>query len=164
MQERDSGLGSFRPIGRPATWPRRGLVFALAVLAAAPAFAVNRVLEVAVPASATPGARIEVSIRAGTDAGAGEQIGFLHAEYSNDSGRTWIGLCFEQNDGSTVTRKFSITTGTAGSKTLVRTRAAFRGGVAGDVDYNGAAIKWQGSWRLWRQPPARWVETVVTAQ
>ena len=85
-------------------------------------------------------------------------------EYSQDSGGTWTGLCYEQDIGSVATRQFSITTGMAGSKTLVRGRVAFRGGVAGDVDYNGAAIKWQDSWQKWRQPPARWAETVVMAR
>jgi hypothetical protein len=146
---------------RPAAWPRSSLVIAMAFLAAAPAFAVQRVLEVAAPASTAPGARIEVSVRASTDAGVGEHIGFLHMEYSQDSGRTWISLCYEQDVGSAATRQFSITTGAAGSKTLVRTRVAFRGGVAGDVDYSGAAIRWQDSWENWRQPPARWTETVV---
>jgi len=159
-----SALGLFRPMRRPAAWPRRGRVFAMALLVATPAFAVERVLEIAAPASAAPGARIEVSIRASTDAGAGEHIGFLHMEYSQDSGGTWTGLCYEQDIGSAATRQFSITTGMAGSKTLVRGRVAFRGGVAGDVDYNGAAIKWQDSWQKWRQPPARWAETVVMAR
>jgi len=139
-------------------------VFALALLAAAPAFAVQRVLEIAAPASAAPGVSIEVSIRTSTDAGAGEQIGFLHVEYSIDSGRTWTGLCYEQKVGFEATRRFSITTGAAGSKTLVRARVAFREGVAGDVDYDGAAIKWEDSWQKWRKPPARWVETVVMAR
>jgi hypothetical protein len=149
---------------QPATWPRRGLVVAMALLAVAPAFAVQRVLEIAAPASAAPGAPIDVSVRTSTDAGAGEQIGFLHVEYSIDSGRTWTGLCYEQKIGATATRRFSIVAGAAGSKTLVRARVAFREGKAGDVDYDGAAIKWQDSWQLWRQPPARWVETVVTAR
>lgn len=160
----DSAFRSLRPMRWPAAWPRQGLLFAMVLLAVAPAFAVQRVFEIAAPASAAPGVHIEVSIRTSTDAGAGEQIGFLHVEYSIDSGRTWTGLCYEQKVGSEATRRFSITTGAAGSKTLVRARVAFREGVAGDVDYDGAAVKWQDSWRLWRQPPARWVETVVTAQ
>jgi len=160
----DSALRSFGPRRCLAAWPRRGLLFATALLAVAPARAVERVLEIAVPAAAAPGVKMEVSIRASTDAGAGEQIGFLHAEYSIDSGRTWTGLCYEQKLGCTAMRRFSITTGAAGSKTLVRARVAFREGVAGDVDYDGAAVKWQDSWRLWRNPPARWAETLVTAQ
>jgi hypothetical protein len=149
---------------RAAAWQRRGLVVALAFLAAAPAFAVERVLEVTAPAAAEPGERIEVSVSASTDAGAGERIGFLHVEYSQDDGRTWTGICYEQNISSTETRQFNIIVGPAGSKTLVRARAAFRDGVAGNVDYSGAAIQWQDSWAKWGRPPARWTETVVTAR
>ncbi len=137
------------------------LRFVLLLAAATPAFAVQRVLEITAPATAAPGAGIQVSVRVSTDAGAGEQIGFLHVEYSSDDGKTWVGLCYEQNDGPAVTRHFSLSTGEADSKTLVRARVAFRGGVAGDVDYTGAAIRWNDSWRQWRQPPARWAEIVV---
>ena len=148
----------------PAAHPRLGVLFSMVVLAAAPVFAVQRKFEIAAPASAAPGARIEVSIHVSTDAGAGEQIGFLQVDFSIDSGSTWTGLCYEQNIDTATTRQFSITTGVAGSRTLVRARVAFRGGAAGDVDYNGAAIKWQDSWQKWQQPPARWVETDVTAR
>jgi hypothetical protein len=133
----------------------------LLLLAATPVFAVQRVLEITAPATAGPGAAFLVSVRVSTDAGAGEQIGFLHVEYSTDDGKTWTGLCYEQNDGPAVTRHFNLNTGEADSKTLVRARVAFRGGVAGDVDYTGAAIRWQDSWAKWGQPPARWAEIVV---
>jgi len=151
---------SFRPVRWPAVWPRRAL-FAMALFAGTPAFAVQRVLEIAAPASAAPSARIEVSVRASTDAGAGEQIGFLHVECSIDSGKTWTGLCYEQKVGRAATRRFSIATGALGSKTLVRARVAFREGVAGDVDCDGAAVRWHDTWQNWRVPPARWAETVV---
>lgn len=125
-------------------------------------FAAERVLDVSAPASASPSSPIEVVVRASTDAGAGEQIGFLHVEYSDDDGATWTGLSYEQEAGVATARHFKITTGEAGSKTLVRAKAAFRGGVAGDVDYRGAAIQWKSTWGEWREPPARWAETTVT--
>jgi hypothetical protein len=136
----------------------------MALVVVAPAGAVQRVFELTTPASAAPGAPIEVSVRASTDAGEGEQIGFLHVEFSIDGGGVWTGLCYEQNLGPAVARRISITTGTAGSKTLVRARVAFRNGKAGDVDHTGTAIKWQDSWAKWRKPPALWAETVVKAQ
>ncbi len=149
--------------GRPAARRHYTALVAAAFLAAASARGVERVLEVSAPATAAPGARIEVTVRARTDAGAGEHIGFLHVQYSADGGGTWTGLCFEQKIGTEATRKFSITTGAEGSQTLVRARVAFRGGVAGDVDFRGAAISWQDDWQEWRQPPARWATTHVGA-
>ncbi len=148
----------------PAIPARQGLLLPLLLLAVAPVFAVQRVFEIAAPASAAPGVPIEVSIHASTDAAPGEQIGFLHVQFSIDGGGVWTGLCYEQNLGPAVARRFSITIGPAGSKTLVRARVAFRGGAAGDVDYTGAPIKWQDSWEKWQRPPARRVETAVVAQ
>jgi hypothetical protein len=132
-----------------------GAIGFAALLLAAPAGAVERVLELVAPATAKPLTRIEVSVRASTDAGAKEQIGFLHVEYSIDGGKTWRGLCYEQSQGTKAVRPLGVVTGAAGTKVLVRARAAYRGGAAGDVDFSGAAIKWQGSWDKWSEPPAR---------
>ena len=94
-------------------------------------------------------------MRASTDAGASEQVGFLHIEYSVDNGKTWTALCFDQNLGSSAVRTLRVPTGSAGKRMIIRARAAYRGGVAGDVDYRGGAIQWQTSWESWGEPPAR---------
>jgi hypothetical protein len=130
-------------------------------LFALPAQAVERVLKVQAPVRAAAHQSVKVVVRASTDAGAGEQIGFLHVETSQDGGKTWTGLCFEQNQGVAASRTLSVTTGDAGTETLVRARVAYRGGAAGDVDYSGAAIKWQGSWNEWAEPPARIAKVAV---
>ncbi len=131
------------------------LAFAAALLLAVPAQAVERVLKVQTPVRAPAHQPVKVIVRASTDAGAGEQIGFMHVEYSNDGGKTWTGLSFEQNQGAAASRTLSVTVGDAGTTTLVRARVAYRGGAAGDVDYTGSAIKWQDSWNNWAEPPAR---------
>lgn len=137
------------------------LLVVAGALLAVPAQAVERLLKVEVPAVALANKPIKVTVRASTDAGAGEQIGFLHVEGSVDSGKTWNGLCFEQNLGPATARSLSITTGAAGTKTMVRARVAYRGGKAGDVDFKGGAIKWQDSWTSWGEPPARIVTVEI---
>jgi len=98
---------------------------------------------------------VQVIVRASTDAGASEQVGFLHIEYSVDDGKTWTQLCFDQNLGGAAVRTLRMPTGAAGTRTIVRARAAYRGGVAGDVDYRGGAIEWQTTWETWGEPPTR---------
>ena len=144
--------------------PKLLLVLALALLSAGSAGAVNRVLAIAAPVLATPGTQINVSVLASTNAGGGEQVGFFHGEYSVDSGKTWTGFCFAENVGTSTTRVASFTTGPAGSKVLVRVRIAYRGGLAGDVDFNGMPIKWTESWIKWQEPPAKITTTTVVAQ
>ena len=136
----------------------------VALLLAAPAGAAERVLTIVAPTKAAPQQRIDVTVRASTDAGAKEQVGFLHVEFSLDDGKTWTGLCYEQNAGATAVRPLGLTTGAAGTKVLIRARAAYRGGAAGDVDFSGAAIKWGDSWEKWATPPARTVTTEVVAR
>lgn len=132
-----------------------GLLLAAALGAAEPAAPARRTLTLVVPAVAAAGNAVEVVTTATTGAGAGERIGFLHGEYSLDGGRTWTAFCYEADLGTEATRRTSIVAGPAGSTVQVRVRAAFRGGVAGDVDHTGAAIRWQDSWAVWSQPPAR---------
>ena len=151
------------PFLPPPAWKRICLGLLLACLAAGPAGAANRVLLIAAPALAAPGTRINVSVFASTNAGGGEQIGFFHGEYSLDDGRTWTAFCFEENAGSSATRLASFTTGAAGSRIFVRVRIAYRGGPAGDVDFNGAPINWAGSWIKWQEPPAKITTTTVVA-
>jgi hypothetical protein len=130
------------------------------LLLAVPALAAIRTLTLAAPATAQPGASIEVVVTATTDAKDSEHIGFLHAEYSVDGGKTWVPV-YEDNLGRTHNRMIPITAGAAGTKVVVRARAAFRGGKAGDVDFTGAPIAWDGSWDKWHSPPAREVTVTV---
>jgi len=117
--------------------------------------AVNRAIAIEAPAEAVAGSTVSVTIHASTDAGDGEQIGFLHAEYSIDEGLTWAQLCYAEKSGTELSRKLSFAVNTLGGMAIVRVRVAFRGGVAGDVDYKGGAIEWSNSWQKWRWPPAK---------
>ena len=132
----------------------RALLFILS-LAVGPAFAADRLVSIIAPSEARPGSSVHVSVSAGTDALDGEGVGFLHAEYSIDGGNTWNGICFEEKGGSMLERAADFSVGAAGSKAVVRVRAAFRGGKAGDVDFKGEPIKWEETWSNWRTPPAK---------
>lgn len=131
------------------------------VLSTAPVLAVVRDLRIEVPASTVAGQDLAVTFVASTDAGQGEHVGFLHAEYSNDGGKTWIALCYLDNIGATIKRGCTIKVGFQETNLRLRVRAAFRGGLAGDVDYKGAAILWKDSWENWGQPPAMFVVVAV---
>lgn len=143
------------------SWWARGLL--LAILAVGPAGAVHRVLTIAAPVLAAAGSKLSISVFASTNAGGGEQIGFFHGEYSTDGGKTWTGFCYAENVGTAATRIARFTTGDSGSTVLVRVRIAFRGGAAGDVDFNGATISWADTWTNWREPPAKVATTTVIA-
>jgi hypothetical protein len=147
--------------GRIRRWLLGG--FAAALLAVVPARAVNRVLMIAAPVLAPADSPLNISIFASTNAGGGEQIGFFHVEYSTDGGRNWTGFCYAENPGISAIRTVSLKTGPAGSKTLVRVRMAYRGGPAGDVDYNGATINWTESWKNWQEPPTKISTTTIVA-
>lgn len=131
------------------------LLATLSILAAVPAFAVNREVTITAPAEVKPGAGFQAVVTASTDAGGGEQIGFLHIEYSVDGGKAWVSHCYEEKVGNTATRPMDLLAGPRGSKIIVRARVAFRGGKAGDVDYLGGPINWSESWEKWLSPSAR---------
>lgn len=133
------------------------------LLTVVPAWAVTRTLAITAPATAKPGTNIRVEIAVATDAADAEQVGFLHAEYSADGGLTWVPV-YAEKLGRKAVKPVNIEAGAEGSKALVRVRAAFRGGKAGDVDFAGAAIAWDGSWSKWQSPPARIVTINVTAR
>ena len=136
--------------------------FSLAA-AALPAFAVNREVRVTAPTAAVTGTTINITTYASTDATDGEQIGFFHAEYSTNNGASWTGICFDENTGASTEHSATFKAGPVGSTVIVRLRIAFRGGKAGDVDFNGKEIDWEGSWVKWGQPPAKYSRTPVTA-
>lgn len=138
-------------------------LFFFMTIAAVPAFAVNRTVTITAPASAKAGEPLQFSVTASTDAGDAEQIAFFHAEYSNDNGTTWH-TRYAENAGRKVTRQIDFQAGLAGSKALVRVRVAFRGGKAGDVDYTGAKLDWNGSWTKWHTPPAKHASITVSAR
>jgi hypothetical protein len=117
--------------------------------------AVNRVFTLTLPAEVRAGAKVDVAVRMSTDAGEGEAIAFMQAEYSTDGGRTWTSSWAEQDLGPTADRGFSFTAGAAGTACKVRVRVAYRGGVAGAVDCAGAAIRWFDTWKNWQEPPAK---------
>lgn len=124
--------------------------------------AVERSLTVTAPTYVQADQMLAVMIEASTDA-VGEQVGFLQVEFSIDGGRTWKAICYLQNSGQQVVQPTQIKPGPLGSVIQVRARAAFRDGLAGDVDYRGAAIMWQGNWKEWETPPAKRVVIKVTA-
>ena len=125
-------------------------------------FPAHRELFIAAPVLAAAESKIKITILASTDA-RGEQVGFLHGEYSIDGGKVWTGFCYAENAGSAATRSVSFKVGGVGSQTLVRVRAAYRGGAAGNVDFNGEAIRWTDTWSKWQMPPAKiTITTIIT--
>lgn len=112
-------------------------------------------VRIAAPAEAAAGSNVTITVIASTDAADGEQIGFLHADYSTDEGKTWTQFCYAEKSGAELSRSVSFSVGAKGVKTLIRARVAFRGGKAGDVDFKGNAIQWSDTWEKWRTPPTR---------
>jgi hypothetical protein len=139
------------------------ILFLLSLLTVVPALAVTRTLSLTAPATAKPGSNIHVEVAASTDAADAEQIGFLHAEYSADGGKTWVPV-YAENLGRKGMKGVDIPAGAEGTKALVRARVAFRGGKAGDVDFSGAPIQWGSSWGKWETPPAKSATISVTAK
>ncbi len=118
------------------------------------ASAVERILKIDAPGSVKAGESVGLVISASTDAGQGEHVGFLQAEASVDGGKTWRAICYLDKGGVKVVQPANLTPGAAGTAVLVRVRAAFRDGLAGNVDHTGAAIRWHGSWNDWTAPAA----------
>lgn len=139
------------------------VLLASLLLSAIPAFAVNRTVAFAGPTVVRPGSPVHIVVTASTDAGDGEQVGFLHSEYSLDGGKTWTPV-YADKLGATASRPVDFKAGADGTVALVRTRTAFRGGKAGDVDYTGAPIAWDGSWGKWGTPPAKVHTVTVTTR
>ncbi|MCF7687556.1 MAG: hypothetical protein K9M98_03800 [Cephaloticoccus sp.] len=130
-------------------------------LGALPSLAVDRVVSSDLPAETQPDSPLRVTVQASSNVAGGEYVGFFHAEYSIDGGQNWTGICYEAKSGTKVERGVTITTGKVGTKVVVRARTAFRGGMAGDVDYDGGAINWDDTWSMWRTPPTRyWIAYV----
>jgi len=153
-----------------ASHPRRagfgqGLALAVLcfVLTGLPAYAVSRNVRIQAPTSAVAGSKVTAKIIASTDAGGGEQIGFFHADYSVDGGRTWIPISGSTREGPTAAHSVTFTAGEAGSVVIVRVRIAFREGKAGDVDYSGKKIDWENSWAKWQEPPAKTARITIVA-
>jgi hypothetical protein len=138
-------------------------IILLFLVSSLPVWAVTRTVTISAPATVIAGTSITVPTSASTDATDSEQIGFYHAEYSTNGGSTWTGFCYDVNVGKSATRNAYITAGSAGTQIKVRVRIAFRGGGAGDVDYNGGAINWGGSWNSWGTPPTKYATINVVA-
>ncbi|MBI3887058.1 MAG: hypothetical protein HY302_15220 [Opitutae bacterium] len=139
------------------------LTLATAGIAGTSGFAANRVVKIAAPETAAPGVELKVPVTVSTDAGAGEQIGFFHADVSTDGGKTWTGFCYAQDVGARSAQVATFVPGPAGSECIIRVRVAFRGGEAGDVDFEGKKIDWSGSWENWKSPPAKYAIIPVVA-
>ena len=135
------------------------------VMSAVTAFAAGpaRTLSLTGPAVARPGSDIQVMVTASTDATDGEEIGFFHAEFSADNGKSWTPVYLEKL-GRSASRPVNFQAGADGTSALVRARIAFRGGKAGDVDYSGGSIVWDGSWGKWSTPPAKIISIPVTTK
>ena len=141
----------------------RLLAALLILVGSGSAVAATRTLTLTGPSMVKPGAAVQVVVAASTDAADGEQIGFFHSEYSTDGGKTWVPV-YAEKVGPTATRILELKAGAEGSKIIVRSHIAFRGGKAGDVDYTGAPIAWEGSWDKWQAPPAKHLTVRVTAK
>ena len=114
-----------------------------------------RHLKIASPHYAIPNETVTVRITASSETDDGEEIGFLHVEYSTDGGETWIAECYKENLGTQGDCTFEITVGASSTVTMVRARVAFRGGTAGYVDFKGLPLDWSGSWSSWSSPPTK---------
>jgi len=123
---------------------------------------VNRTIKIEAPAEVVGGNRVSVMVSASTDAADAEQIGFLHVEYSIDEGLTWTPCVSFESLGKETKCPVSFVVSATGKTAVVRARVAFRGGKAGDVDFRGAAIQWDESWKNWRWPPSKYAVIHVT--
>jgi hypothetical protein len=141
----------------------RLLAAALILVGAGSAMAATRTHTLTGPSTVKPGDTVQVLVAASTDAADGEQIGFFHSEYSTDGGKTWVPV-YAEKVGRAATRPIHFKAGAEGTKILVRSHIAFRGGKAGDVDHTGAPIAWSGSWDKWEAPPAKYHTISVTAK
>jgi hypothetical protein len=125
-----------------------------ALLAAGAGFAADRSIRIEAPRQVATGSSVNVPVSVITQKGDGEKIGFFHAEYSVDEGRTWVGFAYDQKLEAHAVRRLMMTAGPAGTTIRIRVRIAFRGGASGDVDYLGKPIDWDGTWTKWSEPPA----------
>jgi hypothetical protein len=134
----------------------KALSLAVAVWASLPALhAVERTLEIIAPSSVTPGESFLVIVKASTNAGQGERIGFFQLDALLAGEETWTPICYLNNITERHLQEVPLTAGNAGEEIKVRVRVAFRDGLAGDVDYTGAAIRWEDTWENWDVPPAK---------
>jgi hypothetical protein len=152
-------MRSSHPTGK--LWIKRCLLLGALGLALAQAAAVERKLYIEAPATIGAGQPLTVTIAASTDAGQGEQVGFLQAEVSVDDGKTWSAICYLQKSGPQVVHRAKLSPGAAGTAVRLRVRAAFRDGPAGDVDFSGAAIVWDKTWETWKTPPTKHARIAV---
>ena len=141
----------------------RLLAVLFVLMGAGSAVAATRTLTLTGPSTVKPGAAVQILVAASTDAADGEQIGFFHSEYSTDGGKNWVPV-YAENVGPAATRTLELKAGAEGTKIIVRSHIAFRGGKAGDVDYTGAPIAWEESWNKWQAPPAKHLTIRVTTK
>ncbi|WP_415907023.1 beta strand repeat-containing protein [Oleiharenicola sp. Vm1] len=126
-------------------------------------YAKSRSLSISAPGTAYAGSNVSITASAATDGYDSEQIGFWHVQYSTDGGASWNWGSSDVNVGANRSQTYNITAGGTGSTVVLRAKPAFRGGAAGDVDYNGGAIDWGGSWDTWGTPPAKYAYVSIVA-
>jgi hypothetical protein len=147
--------------GRHGGMNLRLVLAGLMLLTATRAVAVDRILRIECPAAVAPGTRFQAVVVASTDAGEGEQVGMFQADISQDEGRSWAPARYLDGLGANTTQTIDLMAGAVGSTVRLRVRVAFRGGLAGDVDHRGAAIRWHETWNRWSEPPAKSVVIAV---
>lgn len=120
----------------------------------------DRVLRINAPATVKAGSPLSITVEASTDGLGNEKIGFLQIEASYDGGARWTALCYVNDMGQETTQIVRPDT-SKGPSIIIRARAAYRGGLSGDVDYRGAAIRWDDTWKNWAEPPAKYATITV---
>lgn len=130
-------------------------MFMLMMLGMPGALAVERTLEIAAPATVASGQTFTVVVSASTIGAEGERIGFFQVDALMAGESDWTPLCYLDNIETSHRQEISLTAGKAGGQIKVRARIAFRDGFAGDVDYTGAALRWNDTWGNWDEPPAK---------
>ncbi len=122
---------------------------AVSLLLSLPSQAADRVLQIVAPKTAKAESTVHATVMASTKGAGVEQIGFLQVEYSVDGGENWTVVCYDENVGAQASRAFDMKVGEGG-------------GAAGDVGFDGNAIKWDTTWGTWDTPPAR--RAVITVK
>lgn len=129
-------------------------LLALVGVAMLPRFAPDRLLRINAPAEARTDDPILVEVAAVTRLDDGESIGFLQVETSVDDGETWQAIAYKSGMGRRGEHWFLLQVDSIPRVILIRARAAFRHGEAGDVDQHGQSLDWDGTWDRWALPPA----------
>lgn len=119
-----------------------------------PRYAPDRGLFIAAPNVVRTGQPIQVEVTAFTRLRDGEHVAFLQVEKSLNNGQSWEAIAYKSGMARRGDHWFQLEVGSTPQEILIRARAAFRDGAAGDVDQHGQRLDWDGTWESWAQPPA----------